>query len=133
MKPKKIAHIGIAVEDLDETLKIFSDLFGLECKFRKVIEEQQIEVAGVDIGESSLEFFMPLTRNSTVGRFIEKKGPGLHHIAFEVDSIKDWIEKLEKDEVKIIDKKPRKGASNHLISFLHPKSTGGILIELEEY
>lgn len=132
MKPKKISHVGIAVNDLDAIIRIFEEKLGLQCTSRKKVEDQGIEVAVIPIGDSALEFLKPFNPDSPVGKFINKKGPGLHHVSLEVDDIQDWIEKLQDRGAEMVDKKPRTGARGCSIAFVHPKSLGGILIELEE-
>ena len=132
MKPKRIAHIGIAVDDLDGILRIFEEKFGLKCSFRKRVPEHGVEIAIVPIGESAIEFLKPMNSSSSIRKFIDKKGSGLHHISIDVDSIEDWIEHLQSTGAEMIDKKPRIGVGDCPIAFVNPKSIGGILIELEE-
>ena len=132
MKPEKLVHIGIVVSDLDGTLRIFEEKFGLGCAMRRELPEHGIEIAKIPIGELDLEFIRPLSAGSSIQKFLDKKGPGLHHLCFGVDNVTKWIKRLEESGVEMVDRIPRSGADGRSIAFIHPKSTGGILIELEE-
>ncbi|MEO0124040.1 MAG: methylmalonyl-CoA epimerase [candidate division WOR-3 bacterium] len=128
----KISHIAIAVKNITESLKIWQDIFGL--KLIKVIDvpDQKVKVAMLEVDDMHIELLEPLNPDSTVAKFIEKKGEGLHHIAFAVDNIEATMEQVKKSGIKLIDEKPRKGAMDSKIAFIHPQSTGGVLIELCE-
>lgn len=129
---EKIDHIGIAVANLDEALKFYADQLGLECKGTEVVEEQKVKVAFIPVGESKIELLESTDPDGPVGKFIEKKGGGVHHLSFRVSNIENKIVLLKEKGVALIDEKPRYGAGGAKIAFLHPKSTGGVLIELCE-
>ncbi len=129
---EKIDHIGIAVANLDEALKFYADQLGLECKGTEVVEEQKVKVAFIPVGESKIELLESTDPDGPVGKFIEKKGGGVHHLSFRVSNIENKIRLLKEKGVALIDEKPRYGAGGAKIAFLHPKSTGGVLIELCE-
>lgn len=128
----KISHIAIAVKNITESLKIWQNIFGLKLTTIKDVPEQKVKVAILEVGDMNIELLEPLNPDSTVAKFIEKKGEGLHHIAFAVDNIEATMEQLKKSGIKLIDEKPRKGAMDSKIAFIHPQSTGGVLIELCE-
>jgi len=132
MKALGIAHIGIAVSDMDGILKIIEESFGLKCNFRNKLAEQGIEIAKIILGDSSIELLKPLNSDSVIQKFIDKRGAGLHHISLAVDDVEAYINHLENSAIEMIDKIPRTGADGRRIAFIHPKSMGGILIELEE-
>ncbi len=130
---KKVSHIGMAVKNLDRAIKFYRDVLQMEVRGRKKVADQGIEVAFLNIGGSTeLELIAPLNENSTVAKFLEKRGPGIHHICFEVDDIESQIDHLTEHGVEMIDKKPRRGAEGDKIAFAHPKSMLGALIELKE-
>lgn len=126
---KGIHHIGVAVSDLDETLKTYKSALGLEPNFVKEVRDQKIRVASFKLGESSIELFEPTDPTSTVATFLEKRGEGMHHIALAVDDIRATLEAAQKGGAIAIDREPRIGAEGKLIAFLHPKSTRGTLVE----
>lgn len=130
---KKIDHLGIAVANLEDSVNVFKNIMGMECTGEEVIEEQNVKVAFLPVGESELELLESTSPDGNIAKFIEKKGEGIHHIAFEVDDLEAKLEELDKEGVRLIDKKPRYGAGGARIAFLHPKSTNGILIELCEH
>ncbi len=130
---KKINHIGIAVKNLEDALLIFQDTLGMSCLDIEEVEEQKVKVATLPIGESVIELLESTSREGNIAKFIEKKGEGIHHIAFEVDNLETKLEELKKKGVQLIDQKPRIGAGGAKIAFLHPKSTNGVLIELCEH
>ncbi len=130
---KKIDHLGIAVANLENSLNIFKNILGMECTGEEVVEEQNVKVAFLPVGESELELLESTSPDGNIAKFIEKKGEGIHHIAFEVDDLEAKLEELEKQGVRLIDKKLRYGAGGARIAFLHPKSTNGILVELCEH
>ncbi len=130
---EKIDHIGIAVHDLDKALELYCDKLGFELKSTEVVEEQKVKVAFLPIGESKLELLEPTGAESPIEKFLAKKGEGIHHLSFRVSDIAAKIEQLKAAGVELIDEKPRLGAAGALIAFLHPRSTGGILIELCQY
>jgi len=128
----KIDHIGIAVKNLDETLKFYEDVMGIKCTSKEEVEEQKVRVAFLPVGDSEVELLESTTDDGPIARFIEKKGEGIQHIAFKVDNIEEAIKDLQEKGVRLIDEKPRYGAGGARIAFLHPKATSGVLIEISE-
>lgn len=128
----KIEHIAIAVKDLNESIKFYEDIFGLKCYAIEKIEEQKVTTAFFQIGDTKIELLESTDTDGPVAKFIEKKGEGIHHIAFAVKNIEEKLEEIGSKGIKLIDSKSRKGAENLEIAFLHPKSTHGVLIELCE-
>ncbi len=126
----KLDHIGIAVRSIDDRLALWRDIFGLKVKLIEEIVEQKVRLAMLDSGEVSIELLEPLAEDSPIAKFIEKRGEGLHHLSFRVDDIKKTIEAFKKGNVKMIDEVPRKGSHGSMIAFIHPASTGSVLIEL---
>jgi methylmalonyl-CoA/ethylmalonyl-CoA epimerase len=129
---KKIDHIGIAVKDLKKAMSIYRDILGLECKGTEVIEEQKIIHATFLAGEAKIELVQSTHPDGPVGKFIEKRGEGMHHIAYRVESIDETLKELSAKGVKLIDEKARTGADGAKIAFIHPKDMKGVLIELVE-
>ncbi len=123
-------HIALAVKSISDSLKIWQGLFGLELLETVDVPEQKVRVAILELGDVHIELLEPLNPESTVAKFIEKRGEGLHHLAFEIENIEKTLEDLKKSGVKFIDEKPRKGAMDSKIAFIHPSSTGGVLVEL---
>lgn len=132
MNVKKLDHIGIAVKNLDETLKFYQDILGLECAGTEVVEEQKVKVAFLPVGDTEVELLESTSEDGPIAKFIEKKGEGIQHIAFRVDNIEEAIEEMKAKGIRMIDEKPRYGAGGAKIAFCHPKSTGGVLVELSE-
>ncbi|MDY6915237.1 MAG: methylmalonyl-CoA epimerase [Candidatus Cloacimonadota bacterium] len=128
---EKIDHIGIAVEDLDEAIALYEKM-GLKLAGTEIVEDQKVKVAFFPIGEIRLELLEPTNEESPIAKFIQKKGAGIHHIAFKTDDTASELKQIENNGLKLIDKKPRAGAHNTKIGFLHPKSTLGVLLELCE-
>ena len=134
-KPFKILgieHVGIAVDDLNRISDIFGDLLGLELCSREKIDDQQVITDIYETGSGKLEFLKATDNNSPISRFIDKKGNGVHHIALKVDNLQAALDYLKDQGIQLIDTSPRIGAEGFQIAFLHPKSTGGVLIELCE-
>jgi len=131
IKIKKIDHVAIAVANIDEALAKYKAAFGLEVKEREVVGSQKTEAALLPVGETSIELIEP-KGNEGLARFLEKKGPGLHHIAVEVEGIEVALKFLKSIGVPLIDETPRIGARGHKVAFVHPKATGGVLVELVE-
>jgi methylmalonyl-CoA/ethylmalonyl-CoA epimerase len=129
---KGIDHVAIAVEDLDQALGIFEKLFGLRADHRERIADQPVEVATVRLGNTCIEFVQGTSPESPTRKFVEKRGPGIHHIALEVTDIAEVMASLARAGAEMIDTKPRKGKGGSTIAFVHPKSTGKILYELVE-
>lgn len=126
----KIDHIGVAVASLDETMPFYRDQLGMTVKGVEEVVEQKVRVAFLQIGESKIELLEPTSAESAVAKFLQKNGPGIHHIAYQVDDIEAAIRKLEADGARMIDRVPRTGAHSARIAFIHPKSSGGTLTEL---
>jgi methylmalonyl-CoA/ethylmalonyl-CoA epimerase len=131
LKIKGIDHVAIAVSDIDAALAKYRAVLGIEAKERELVASQKTEAALLPIGNSQLELIEP-KGNDGLGRFLEKRGPGLHHIAFEVEGIEQALAALAALGVPLIDETPRRGARGHKVAFVHPKATGGVLIELVE-
>jgi methylmalonyl-CoA epimerase len=127
---KKIDHIGIAVKSLEEALKVFQDALGMKVTSTEVVETQKVKVAFLPLGELNLELLEPTQADSNIGKFIEGRGEGIHHIAVEVDDIKSSLNRIKEKGVKAINPEPVPGAHSTMIAFLHPKSTYGVLMEL---
>jgi len=128
----KINHIGIAVKSVDDTVKLYTDVLGLKVENIEVIADQNAKTAIIPVGESKIELIESTDPEGTIAKFIESRGEGLHHLALEVSNIKDALSTLVDRGVVLIDEKPRKGVGNTDIAFLHPRSTGRVLIELVE-
>jgi len=129
---KGIDHVGMAVNDLNEALAIYEKALGLKHERVTVVESQKLKVAFLQVGESRIELLEPLSKESTVANFLEKRGEGIHHIALRVDGLEDMLKKLQNQGVTLIDQKPRPGAEGGMIAFVHPKSLKGVLLELCE-
>ena len=129
---KKINHIGIAVKNLDDALSVFQDTLGMTCTGIEEVEDQKVRAACLPVGESEIELLESTSPEGNIARFIEKRGEGIHHIAFEVDNLEEVLEDLKRKGVRLIDQKPRIGVGGIKIAFLHPKSSNGVLIELCE-
>lgn len=131
IKIKKIDHVAIAVNDIDASVAKWSEVLGLSVKQREVVASQKTEAALLPVGETSIELIQP-KGNEGLARFLEKKGPGLHHVAVEVEGIEGALALLKSLGVPLIDETPRIGARGHKVAFVHPKATGGVLVELVE-
>lgn len=132
MKPSHIEHIGIAVSDLDSAISLFEKILGQPCYNIEEIADQKVRTAFFKVGETKIELLQSTDPEGPIGKFIEKKGEGIHHIAFAVDNIEEKLEQANSLGIKLIDTKPRKGAEGLDIAFLHPKSTNGVLMEFCE-
>lgn len=130
IKDVKIHHIGIAVKNISEALRIYSLLVNTKNIQIEEIPADGIKIAFVEFGESKIELLEPLNSMSPVAKFLEKRGEGMHHIAIEVDNMEEKIMLLKKNGVRLIDENPRHGSEGLLVAFIHPESTGGVLIEL---
>jgi methylmalonyl-CoA/ethylmalonyl-CoA epimerase len=126
----KINHIGIAVNSIEASIPFYRDQLGMELEGSEVVEEQKVKVAFLVVGESRIELLEPTCDESPVAKFLAKKGEGIHHVAYEVEDVEKAIEEMKAKDVRMIDEKPRLGAHNSLIAFLHPKASGGVLTEL---
>lgn len=125
----KIDHIGIAVNSLEDAMKLYSDMLGLQAE---EVEAQKIKVAMISVGENKIELLEPTDSSSVIARYIEKKGEGMHHLALEVSNIEDTLKTLKEKGVPLIDSEPRTGVKGTRVAFLDPKGTQRVLIELVE-
>jgi len=132
MKILKVDHIGVAVSNLEEALRLYRDVFGLEVHGEEVIEDQKVKVCFIPVGDSEIELLESTSPDGPIAQFIEKRGQGIQHIALRVDNIEKALEELREKGVRLIDEKPRYGAGGAKIAFLHPKATYGVLLELCE-
>ncbi|MCP4600926.1 MAG: methylmalonyl-CoA epimerase [Proteobacteria bacterium] len=134
MDVKKLSHLGVAVESIEEQIGFFKDILGLEFTGEEVVEDQKVKVAFLKVGESRIELIEPTSDDSPVKKFLDKKGgrTTIHHIAYEVDDLESAIKEAKEKGVRMIDEKPRIGAGGVRIAFIHPKSASGILTELCE-
>lgn len=131
MKIKKISHVAVAVPNIDEAFAKFQRVLGVALEGRETVASQKVEAAMMPLGDASIELIEP-KGNEGVARFLENRGPGLHHIAVEVEGIEEILATLKERGVPLIDQTPRIGAHGHRVAFVHPKATGGVLIELVE-
>ncbi len=129
---KSINHIGIAVKNLDESLEKFKSIFNIEQVHIETVEEQKVRIASFEINGVKIELTEGLAPDSPISKFIEKRGEGIHHLAFEVEGIENELVRLSDAGIQLINEKPTQGAHSMKIAFLHPKSTNGVLIELCE-
>jgi len=129
---KRIDHIAIAVHDIDEAAQFYTDILKLELSGVEVVAEQKTKVGFFKIGESNIELVQPTSEDSPLVKFLETRGPGIHHICLVVDDIEAEVKQLTKRGARMIDEKPRPGAHNTKVAFIHPKSSGGVLIELNQ-
>lgn len=132
MTPTHIEHIGIAVKNLEESIAWYEKVLGLKCYALEEVKEQRVRTAFFMIGETKIELLESTDPEGPIGKFIEKKGEGIHHMAYAVKGLENALAEVEAYGVQLIDKQPRKGAEGLSIAFLHPKSTGGVLTELCE-
>ena len=128
----RIDHIGVAVEDIDAAIALYRDSFEMELAHRETVESQGVEAALLDVGDSHVELLAPLGDDTPVGRFLAKRGPGLHHVAYAVEDIDAALEKIAAAGIGLIDAEPRVGIRDSRVAFLHPRSTGGVLTEIVE-
>jgi len=128
----RIDHIGVAVDDLDGAVKLYSESFGMREQHRETIAAFDVEAVLLEVGEGQVELLKPLSGESGIGKFIERNGPGLHHVAYQTSDIDSAIEQVKAAGLDLIDHEPRTGIRGSRVAFLHPKSTGGVLTELVE-
>jgi methylmalonyl-CoA/ethylmalonyl-CoA epimerase len=126
----RIDHIGVAVEEIEPALELYRDSFELELAHREVVEEQGVEAVLLDAGENHVELLAPLGPDTPVGKFLAAKGPGLHHVAYQVLDIDATLDALRKAGLQLIDQQPRTGIRGSRVAFLHPRSTSGVLTEI---
>jgi len=124
-----VHHVGIAVTDLDASIELYATLFGATVERRETVEDQGVEAASLQVGSSRVELLRPLRRDTPVGKFIAKRGPGMHHLAFEVADVGAELERLRAGGVQLIDETPRRGLYGLQVAFVHPEATGGVLAE----
>jgi methylmalonyl-CoA/ethylmalonyl-CoA epimerase len=127
---KKIEHIGIAVKDLDVSCGLYERLLGTPCYKKEAVASEGVNTAFFKTGENKIELLEATSENSPIAKFLEKKGEGIHHIAFEVDNIKLEMERLKLEGFVLLNEQPKQGADNKLVCFVHPKGTNGVLVEL---
>ena len=127
-----IDHTGIAVADLEQSLAFYRDVLGLPLVHRETLPEQGVEAALLDVGDSHVELIAPLGPETGVARFLEQRGPGLHHVAYRVDDIEATLASLSAAGVRLIDERPRTGIRGSRVAFVHPAATGGVLTEIVE-
>jgi methylmalonyl-CoA/ethylmalonyl-CoA epimerase len=128
----RIDHIGLAVEDLDAAIELHTAAYGMEVVHRETVAEQGVEAVLLDVGENHVELLAPLSEDSPVGRFLAQRGPGLHHVAYQVENIDAALEALRAQGLRLIDEQPRTGIRASRVAFVHPSSSGGVLTELVE-
>ncbi len=126
----RIDHVGIAVEDLDGALALFEGTFGMPAAHRETVEDQGVEAALLDVGENHVELLRPLGPDTPVGKFLAKRGPGVHHVAYQVTDIGSALERCREAGLRLIDETPRTGIRNSRVAFLHPAAAGGVLTEI---
>jgi methylmalonyl-CoA/ethylmalonyl-CoA epimerase len=128
----RIDHIGVAVEELDEAVALYSERLAMPVQHRETVAEQGVEAVLLGVGESHVELLRPLGPETAVGRFLERNGPGLHHVAYGTDDIDSALDAVREAGLRLIDDRPRRGIRNSRVAFVHPRSTGGVLTELVE-
>ncbi len=126
----RIDHIGVAVEDLDAALALYERDYDMQLVHREIVEEQGVEAALLDVGENHVELLAPTAEDTPVGKFLSRRGPGLHHVAYQTGDITAELERLKASGVRLIDETPRVGIRQSRVAFLHPKSSGGVLTEI---
>lgn len=133
MKITHIEHLGIAVKSIEESLPFYENVLGLKCYNIETVEDQKVKTAFLKVGQTKIELLEPTSPDSPIANFLEKRGQGVHHVAYAVaDGVQNALDEVEAKGIRLIDKAPRKGAENLNIAFLHPKSTEGVLTELCE-
>ena len=128
----RIDHVGVAVEDLDAAVALYSERLAMPVQHRETVEEQGVEAVLLGVGESHVELLRPLGSETVVGRFLARSGPGLHHVAYGTDDIDSALDAVRAAGLRLIDERPRTGIRNSRVAFVHPGSTGGVLTELVE-
>ena len=128
----RIDHIGVVVDDLDRAIRLYSESFGMREQHRETIEAFDVDAVLLEVGEGHVELLKPLSGESGIAKFLERNGPGLHHVAYQTDDIDSALEQVKAAGLDLIDKEPRTGIRGSRVAFLHPKATGGVLTELVE-
>ena len=126
----KINHVGIAVSSIEDAIALYTDVLGLTVHAEETVEEQKTRTAIISVGESKIELLEATDPESPIAKHVERRGEGIHHLAFEVDDINAALKLMKEKGIRLIDEEPRKGVENSTIAFLHPKATGGVLMEL---
>jgi len=126
----RIDHVGVAVEDMDGALALYRDSLGMSLAHRETVEQQGVDAALLDVGEGHVELLAPLGPDTPVGKYLAKRGPGIHHVAYAVDDINAELERLREAGLRLIDETPRVGIRNSRVAFLHPAAVGGVLTEI---
>ena len=126
----RIDHVGVAVEDLDAGIALYDQTYDMTLVHRETVAEQGVEAVLLDVGENHVELLRPLSEDTPVGKFLAKRGPGLHHVAYQVTDIEAVLASLKDAGVRLLDESPRVGIRNSRVAFLHPKSSGGVLTEI---
>jgi methylmalonyl-CoA epimerase len=126
----RVDHIGVAVEDLDAAIALHEEAYGMAVAHREVVEAQGVEAVLLDVGENHVELLRPLDGETPVGRFLSKRGPGLHHVAYQVSDVQATLDTLRDRGLRLIDETPRTGIRGSRVAFLHPESSGGVLTEI---
>ena len=127
-----VDHIGIAVRDLDEGKRLYGDVFGLKLVFEEEVPTERVKVAAYDGGEMRLELLQSTEPDGPIGRFVEKRGPGIHHVCYRVDDVAATLAHLQAQGIRTLDDVPRPGAGGCQVAFIHPKSAGGVLVEISQ-
>jgi methylmalonyl-CoA/ethylmalonyl-CoA epimerase len=127
---RKIEHVALAVSDMDAAIAHYRDVWGLEVEHREHVEDQGVEEAMLRLGESYLQLLAPAGADTTVARFLDRRGEGLHHIAYEVDDLEAALGELKAKGIELIDEAPRSGGRGHMVAFVHPRDNQGLLVEL---
>ena len=130
MRLERIHHVAYAVDDLDAAIPVYADRFGMAVEVRELLADQGVEAVSLGAGESHIELIQPVDPAGGVARFLERRGPGLHHVAFEVADLPAALAELRDDGAELIDDAPRRGLGGHMIAFIHPRASGGVLTEL---
>lgn len=125
-----IDHVGVAVEDLESAIKVYRDALGMPLVHQETVEEQGVEAVLLDVGDSHIELLQPLGPDTAVGKFLARKGPGLHHVAYRVADVEETLGELSAAGLRLIDEHARTGIRGSRVAFLHPSSTGGVLTEI---
>jgi methylmalonyl-CoA/ethylmalonyl-CoA epimerase len=128
----RIDHVGVAVEDLDASIALYEKTYNMTLVHREVVEEQGVEAVLLDVGENHVELLAPLGPDTPVGKFLAKKGPGIHHVAYQVEDIDSALSSLKESGLRLIDETPRIGIRGSRVAFLHPAASGGVLTEIVE-
>jgi methylmalonyl-CoA/ethylmalonyl-CoA epimerase len=127
-----IDHVGVAVDDLDDAIALYEGKLGMPLAHREAVTEQGVEAVLLDVGDCHVELLRPLGPETAVGKFLDRKGPGLHHVAYRVDDIDAALARLKSEGIQLIDSEPRTGIRNSRVAFVHPRATGSVLTEIVE-